>query len=71
MAAYTPEASRLSLKVQTGTNEQGNPVYRTLNFSGLDAAALPDDVSAVALALGALLAYPVSAVNKIDSDLVA
>ena len=71
MAAYTPEASRLDLQGQAGTNEQGNPVYRTLNFSGLDAAAIADDVAAVALALGALLAYPVSAVNKIDSDLVA
>jgi len=71
MAAYTPESSRLALKIQTGTSEQGKPVYRTLNFSGLDAAAIADDVAAVASALGALLAYPVSAVSKIDSDLVA
>ncbi len=71
MAAYSPESSRLALRIQTGTDEQGNPVYRTLNFSGLDAAATADDVSAVAQALGALLEYSVSAVNKIDSDLVA
>jgi hypothetical protein len=71
MAAYPPEASRLALKIQTGTSEQGKPVYRTLNFSGLDAAATADDVAAVASALGALLAYPVSVVSKIDSDLVA
>jgi hypothetical protein len=71
MAAYSPESSRLALKIQTGTNEQGNPVYRTFNFSGLDAAAIADDVQAVASALGALLEYPVVAVNKVDSDLVA
>lgn len=71
MAAYTPESSRLALKIQTGTSEQGKPVYRTLNFSGLDSAATADDVAAAASALGALLAYPVSAVSKVDSDLVA
>ncbi|MCK7476142.1 MAG: hypothetical protein M0C28_00015 [Candidatus Moduliflexus flocculans] len=45
--AYTPEASRLALKVQTVNQANtGTPPTGPSTFSGLDAAAIADDVAA-------------------------
>jgi len=71
MAVYTNESSRVSLKVQTGTDIQGNPEISSLNLRDVDPAALADDVVAVSAALGAVLAYPVVETLKIDTDMAA
>lgn len=58
--------SRLQLVVQTGTDEQGQPVLRTRSYSGLTVAALDSDVYDVALAIGALQQHTVHSVRRVD-----
>jgi hypothetical protein len=70
MASYTPDSSRLTLRIQTGTDEWGKPVLRSLSFSGIDPNATAADTLAAANALGGLLEYSVTEIQKIDTDLV-
>ncbi len=70
MAMYTPDSARLSLKVQTGTDEYGRPELRSMSFSHIDPGADAADTLAVAQALGGLLEYSVMEIQKVDTDLV-
>lgn len=68
MAAYTPQSSRLALRINVGTDKV---VLRSLSWSNIDPAATADNVNTVAQALGTLLAYPIMEIQKADTDLVA
>lgn len=71
MAGYTSESSRLSLRLQVGTDGEGKALYRSMSLGNVDGSASADDVATVVSVLGALLAYPVVRTQKIDTDLVA
>ena len=53
-----PQSSTLSIKVQTGLNGAGNPVYKTISYNSVKTDALDSDVHAVGVALGGLQEYP-------------
>jgi hypothetical protein len=71
MAEYTNASSRVSLRVQIGTNDEGRPILRSLSLRDVSDDAIADDVAAVSSAIGALLDYPIVETSKIDTDLVA
>lgn len=71
MAEYTAASSRISLRLQTGTNDEGRPILRSMSLRDVSPAAVADDVAAVSAALGALLDFPIVETSKIDTDLVA
>jgi len=71
MAEYTNASSRVSLRVQIGTNDEGRPILRSLSLRDVSDDAVADDVAAVSSAIGALLDYPIVETSKIDTDLVA
>jgi hypothetical protein len=70
MAEYTNASSRVSLRVQIGTNDEGRPILRSLSLRDVSDDAIADDVAAVSSAIGALLDYPIVETIKIDTDLV-
>jgi len=49
-----PQSVKLVLKVQTGVNASGDPVYRSRTFANVKAAAADSDVFAVAEGLAGL-----------------
>lgn len=71
MAEYTNASSRLNLRLQIGTNEEGRPVLRSLSLRDVSSEAIADNVAAVSTAVGALLEFPIVETSKIDTDLVA
>jgi len=70
MATYQPVESRLILKLQTGADEWGRPKVSSKSISGVDAAALADNVDIVANALVGLLSVPLYDTQKEDTDTV-
>jgi len=70
MAAYIPLASRLTLRLNMGTDSLGRPIVRSRSWSGIDPAATADDVVVVANAIGSVLPYAVHEVQKVDTDAV-
>lgn len=71
MAVYTNASSRVALKVQTGTNEEGRPILRSLSLRDVSGDAIADNVAAVSAAIGLLLDHPIVETSKVDTDLVA
>lgn len=71
MASYAPVSSRLSLRLQIGTDSLGRPQLRTLSLSGVDPLADANATYAVAQALGGLLSYSVHEIQKVDTDIVS
>ena len=71
MAEYTIASSRLSLRLQVGTNDEGRPILRSLSLRDVSSDAAANNVAAVTTALGALLDYPIVETSKIDTSLVA
>ena len=71
MAVYNPIASRLTLRLNMGTDTLGRPIVRSRSWSGIDPAATADDVVAVAGAIGSVLPYTVNEIQKVETDEVA
>ncbi|HPZ77001.1 MAG TPA: DUF1659 domain-containing protein [Thermosynergistes sp.] len=71
MAVYNPISSRLTLRLNMGTDTLGRPIVRSRSWSGIDPAATADDVVAVAGAIGSVLPYTVNEIQKVDTDEVA
>ena len=70
MAVYNPISSRLTLRLNMGTDTLGRPIVRSRSWSGIDPAATADDVEAVANAIGSVLPYTVNEIQKVDTDAV-
>ncbi len=61
-----PLDSKLKLRFEIGTNENGNPKYSTRTYSGIKPAAENQDVYNVAAAFVGLQEYPVSFINRVN-----
>jgi len=70
MATYQPMASKLILRLQTGTDESGKPKISSKSIGGVNADAAADKVAAVADALAGLLSVSLYETRKQDSDSV-
>jgi len=62
----TPTGSRLSLTLQVGADESGNPVFRTRSYSGVKPSATDQDVFDTAKALAGLQAHPVEEISRVN-----
>lgn len=65
------QTSRLIVKVETGINTAGQPVYRQRSFANLNPALSDEDVLAIGTALGALQQYRIEAVGRQDNAILA
>ncbi len=63
-----PQASRLVVKVQTGVNATGNPVYRLRSFQNLKPGAADADIHAIGQALVGLQKYPAVNIGRVDES---
>jgi hypothetical protein len=62
------DLSRLMVKVQTGSDTYGKPVYKSRTFNSVKAGANDQDIHDIAVALGSLQLYPVGAILREDSS---
>lgn len=67
----TPMSSRLALKVNTGTDTDGNPVFRTRSFSGVKPAAADQDVYDTAQAIAGLQQHVVEEIGRVSENILA
>lgn len=61
-----PQSVKLVLKVQTGVNTAGNPVYRSRSFANVKTAAADSDVFAVAQGLAGLQKHTLVDIGRQD-----
>ncbi|KYZ76471.1 hypothetical protein AXX12_08545 [Anaerosporomusa subterranea] len=61
-----PQAARLQIKVQTGLNASGAPVYRVRSLQNLKNGTVDDSVYAVAQGLASLQQHTVVAISRQD-----
>lgn len=50
------QTTTLSIEVQNGVDKSGSPLYKKMNFSGVNRDATPDTLSTVADAISLVLA---------------
>ena len=62
-----PQNGTLTLRVQTGMNAAGSPVYAKRNLTGVKAAATIDNLYAVANGLAGLQKYPLTEIIHIEN----
>lgn len=62
----TPQASRLQIKVQTGVNGSGSPVYRVRALQNVKTNATDADIHSIAAGLAALQAHSVVSISRQD-----
>ncbi len=67
----TPLGSVLIVEVQTGINNNGNPVLRSRRWSNVKAGAPDQDVFEVGAVLGSLQTHIVTAVRREDAEELA
>ncbi|HHU33110.1 MAG: DUF1659 domain-containing protein [Zhaonellaceae bacterium] len=67
----TPIQSSLRLVVQTGTDNDGNPVYRNRSYNRVKPEAPDADVYDVANVLAGLQSNPLFAVQRVVTDELA
>ena len=62
----TPNASSVKVKLDHGTDINGDRVIKTKTFSSIKSAASNEDIMAVVNAIVGLQQHTLSAVNRID-----
>lgn len=65
------QSAKLMIKVQTGTNTSGDPVYRQRSLANLNPALTDEEVMAIGQALGTLQAHPIEAIARQDNAILA
>lgn len=63
-----PVSSRLSLRLQTGIDDEGNPVLRTRSYSGVKPSAADQDVYDVAQIIAGLQQHPVEQITRVKEE---
>ncbi len=66
MFQTNPISSRVTLKLNTGTDENGNPIIKTKGLGNLQADADNEEVFGVAIAISELQKHDVNAVRRTD-----
>lgn len=61
-----PQATKLVVKIQTGVNTNGNPVYRLRSFMNVKPGAADADIHAIGQALAGLQKYPAVNIARVD-----
>ena len=64
----TPNASSVKVKLDQGTDINGDRVIKTKTFSSIKSSASNDDIMAVVNALVALQQHTLSATNRVDNS---
>ena len=59
-------STKLILKLQKGTNENGQPVYAQRSIGNINPAVSDDDFSAIGEGIGSLQTLPIDSVNRQD-----
>lgn len=59
-------STKLILKLQKGTNENGQPVYAQRSIANINPELSDDDFSAIGEGIGNLQAFPVDSVKRQD-----
>lgn len=62
----TDKSTRMTLQVETGTNESGNSVYASRGFSAVNPGLSDANALAIFSAIGELQTHPVNAVIRND-----
>ncbi|MDD3654127.1 MAG: DUF1659 domain-containing protein [Desulfotomaculaceae bacterium] len=62
-----PVGTALKLKVNTGTDGSGNPVFRTKSLSNVKSTAADQDIYDVAVSLSGLQDYTLSSISRVDN----
>ncbi|NLJ99631.1 MAG: DUF1659 domain-containing protein [Clostridia bacterium] len=62
----TPTGSRLSLLLKVGEKDNGQPILKTLSFSGVKPESDDEDVLDVALGIEELLQHPVEGISRVN-----
>ena len=62
-----PISTVMSMKIQTGVNISGFPVYKTVSFSSIKPDAVDADLYAVGSGLAGLQSSPVAGINRVNS----
>ena len=65
-----PLASRLQLRVITGQDYEGNPIYRTQSYSNVKSDTSDDDLYSVANALADLQKNELDFIRRIDESIL-
>ena len=65
-----PLGSRLQLRVITGQDDKGNPIYRTRSYSNVKPAASDDDLYSVGNALVDLQKHELDFIRRIDESIL-
>ena len=61
-----PVSTRLQLRLNTGLDENLNPVYRTRSFSNVKTTAASEDLFELAQEIGLLQVHTVDAVRRVN-----
>lgn len=61
-----PVTARLQLRLNTGMDENFNPIFRTRSYSNVKSSASNEDLYALAQELGGLQVHAVDAVRRVD-----
>ena len=65
-ATKVPLGSTLRLIVQTGTDEEGNPVLKSRNYRNVKPTAADQDLFDIASTLAALQKHTLNGVQRVD-----
>lgn len=63
-----PQNSKLVIKVQTGVNTKGTPVYRQRTYANIKASAADADIYAIGNSLSGLQKYPAGSISRVDEN---
>ena len=58
--------SRVQLRLQIGTDDNGNPIYRTRTYSNIKEDRSDEDVFEIANTLGGLQEHPINNIIRVD-----
>ena len=65
------QAAKLMIKVQTGVNASGSPVYRQRSFANMNPALSDEDVLNIGTTIGQLQEHNVESISRQDNAVLA
>lgn len=65
------QTAKLMIKVQTGVNASGNPVYRQRSFANMNPALTDEDALGIGTMIGELQEHVVEAISRQENAVLA